>query len=53
MLITCGSRFDAGLYSMCPGERRRLKIAPEFGYGAKGVPGAIPPNSTLSKSSIR
>jgi hypothetical protein len=44
--------FDAGLYNMCPGEGRRLQIAPEFGYGVKGVLGVIPPNSTLSKSSL-
>jgi hypothetical protein len=42
------NRFDAGLYGMCPEERRWLKIKPEFGYGAKGVPGVIPPNATLS-----
>ncbi|KAE9965454.1 hypothetical protein EG328_009648 [Venturia inaequalis] len=43
--------FDAGLYNMCPGEIRSLKIAPEFAYGTKGTSdGAIPPNSTLAFS---
>ena len=41
------TRFDAGLYDMCPHEIRRLTIAPEFGYGRRGVPGTIPPNATL------
>ncbi|QDS74519.1 hypothetical protein FKW77_007365 [Venturia effusa] len=40
--------FDAGFHKMCPGERRRLEIAPDFAYGASGTPdGSIPPNSTL------
>ncbi|KAF2401225.1 hypothetical protein EJ06DRAFT_529359 [Trichodelitschia bisporula] len=39
--------FDAGLYDMCPRERRRLTIPPKYAYGEKGVPDVIPPNSTL------
>ena len=29
------------------GQRAKLTISPDKGYGAKGVPGCIPPNSTL------
>merc|ERR1712241_1030914 len=27
------------------GQRAKLTISPDMGYGAKGVPGCIPPNS--------
>jgi FKBP-type peptidyl-prolyl cis-trans isomerase len=29
------------------GGRRTLTIPPAYGYGARGVPGAIPPDATL------
>ena len=29
------------------GGTRRLKISPHLGYGERGVPGVIPPNSVL------
>ena len=29
------------------GQRVKLTCPPDYAYGAKGYPGAIPPNSTL------
>jgi FKBP-type peptidyl-prolyl cis-trans isomerase len=39
--------WDKGLAQMQVGEKARLTIPPEMGYGAAGYPGAIPPNATL------
>uniref|UniRef100_A0A0K0DT25 peptidylprolyl isomerase n=1 Tax=Strongyloides stercoralis TaxID=6248 RepID=A0A0K0DT25_STRER len=39
--------WDEGLTKMSVGERAILKISPDMGYGARGVPGAIPGNATL------
>lgn len=38
--------WDQGLLDMCIGEKRRLTIAPELGYGDRSV-GPIPANSVL------
>lgn len=39
--------WDEGVAGMKVGGRRMLTIPPEMGYGARGFPGLIPPNSTL------
>merc|ERR1712024_148242 len=39
--------WDDGVAKMSKGQRAKLTISPDMGYGAQGVPGAIPPNSTL------
>ncbi len=39
--------WDKGIAGMKVGEKKTLTIAPADAYGANGVPGVIPPNSTL------
>ena len=40
--------WDQGLLDMCAGDKRTLRIEPEFGYGARAM-GPIPANSVLSE----
>jgi FKBP-type peptidyl-prolyl cis-trans isomerase FkpA len=39
--------WDEGVAGMKVGGRRTLTIPPDFGYGAQGAGGVIPPNATL------
>lgn len=40
--------WDKGLIDMCVGEKRKLTIPPELGYGDRGI-GPIPAKATLGK----
>lgn len=39
--------WDQGLLDMCIGEKRKLQIPPELGYGDRGAGSSIPPGATL------
>src|SRR5215208_1278368 len=41
------SGWDQGVATMKVGDKVRMTIPPELGYGARGAGGAIPPNATL------
>ena len=40
--------WDEGVMKMSLGEKAMLKISSDYGYGARGAPGAIPPNADLN-----
>ena len=39
--------WDEGVMKMSLGEKAKLTISPDFGYGARGAGGVIPPNAEL------
>ena len=39
--------WDEGVVQMSVGQRAKLTVSPDFGYGSKGAGGVIPPNATL------
>lgn len=39
--------WDQGLLGMCEGEKRKLSIPPDMGYGDRGAPPKIPGGATL------
>jgi FKBP-type peptidyl-prolyl cis-trans isomerase len=39
--------WEEGLVGVRVGEKVKLVLPPEFAYGEQGIPGIIPPNSTL------
>ncbi|VDO12302.1 unnamed protein product [Rodentolepis nana] len=48
--IGCGQvirGWDEGVAKMSLGERSKLTISPDYGYGSSGAGGVIPPNATL------
>ena len=40
--------WDEGMAKMSVGEKARLTCTPDYGYGLRGFPPVIPPNSNLA-----
>lgn len=40
--------WDEGVAQMSVGQRAKLTISPDYGYGAQGAGGVIPPNAQLN-----
>lgn len=40
--------WDEGVAQMSVGQRANLVCTPDYGYGARGAGGVIPPNATLN-----
>uniref|UniRef100_A0A061R893 peptidylprolyl isomerase n=1 Tax=Tetraselmis sp. GSL018 TaxID=582737 RepID=A0A061R893_9CHLO len=40
--------WDEGVSEMSIGQRAKLSCTPDYGYGARGFPPVIPPNSALN-----
>jgi FK506-binding protein 2 len=47
IIFFLGSGWEEGLLGMCIGEKRRLIVPAELGYGRKGIHDLVPPNSAL------
>jgi FKBP-type peptidyl-prolyl cis-trans isomerase len=39
--------WDEGIIKLKKGQKAIITCPPEYAYGTRGVPGVIPPNSTL------
>jgi len=39
--------WDEGVPQLSLGQKARLTVTPDYGYGARGFPPVIPPNATL------
>jgi FK506-binding protein 1 len=39
--------WDEGVSQLSLGEKARIIMTPDVAYGARGIPGLIPPNATL------
>eukprot|EP01051_Picozoa_sp_SAG22_P011979 SAG22_NODE_1203_length_5178_cov_1.734200_6_plen_104_part_00 len=39
--------WDEGVMKMSVGEKAKLEMTPDFGYGERGAGGVIPPNASL------
>ena len=40
--------WDEGVTQLCKGQKAILNCPPDYGYGARGAGGVIPPNATLT-----